>query len=191
MAGAAFHRQVREDFTDLVYLTKDEKFEAILEDIRDCRVRGQPALVGTASIDTSEYLSNLLKKANIKHEVLNAKQHEQEGEIIKNAGQKGAVTIATNMAGRGTDIILGGNINFKIQKKLYDIIFEADTRAGKIFDIALIFLIVFKPLSPGRYQSVIMISKVLLLLIIFKASSLLLAVKTSISQDNSISLRIS
>ena len=105
------HRpMVRDDRGDLIYLTTAEKFEAIVEDIRDCQTRGQPALVGTASIETSEFLSGLLDKAGIKHEVLNAKQHEREAEIVAQAGMTGAVTIATNMAGRGTDIVLGGNL---------------------------------------------------------------------------------
>ncbi|MDH5324289.1 MAG: preprotein translocase subunit SecA [Gammaproteobacteria bacterium] len=99
----------RKDHADLVYLSFEEKFEAIKEDIKDCRKRQQPVLVGTASIETSEYLSNLLKKENIPHEVLNAKQHQREAQIVAQAGSPGAVTIATNMAGRGTDIVLGGN----------------------------------------------------------------------------------
>jgi preprotein translocase subunit SecA len=85
-----------------------------MEDIRDCQLRGQPVLVGTASVETSEYLSGLLRKAGIKHSVLNAKQHEKEAHIIENAGMPGAVTIATNMAGRGTDIVLGGNLKAEI-----------------------------------------------------------------------------
>ena len=101
---------VRDDGADLVYLSKREKFDAILEDIRDCRERGQPVLVGTASIDTSELLSGLLNKEKIDHQVLNAKQHAHEAEIIAQAGRPGTVTIATNMAGRGTDIVLGGNL---------------------------------------------------------------------------------
>jgi len=106
----------RDDMSDLVFLTTEEKFEAIKEDIKDCQQRGQPVLVGTASIETSEYLSNLLKKENIKHEVLNAKHHEREAEIIAQAGSPGAVTIATNMAGRGTDIVLGGNLDVELSK---------------------------------------------------------------------------
>ncbi len=110
------HRpMVRNDMGDLVYLTIEEKFNAILGDIAECRKRGQPALVGTASVETSEYLSKLLKKESISHEVLNAKQHEREAHIIAQAGQPGAVTIATNMAGRGTDIVLGGNLNSEIE----------------------------------------------------------------------------
>jgi preprotein translocase subunit SecA len=100
---------VRDDRGDLVFLTVKEKFDAVAEDIRDCRQRGQPVLVGTTSIETSEYLSNLLKQEKIDHEVLNAKQHEREAHIVAQAGQPGAVTIATNMAGRGTDIVLGGS----------------------------------------------------------------------------------
>ncbi|WP_210398179.1 preprotein translocase subunit SecA [Motiliproteus sediminis] len=99
----------RKDFNDLVYLTMQEKFDAIIEDIRDCQERQQPVLVGTASIEMSEVISKLLDKAKIEHNVLNAKQHEREANIIAGAGRPGAVTIATNMAGRGTDIVLGGN----------------------------------------------------------------------------------
>ncbi|WP_456412345.1 preprotein translocase subunit SecA [Thiolapillus sp.] len=105
----------RDDQTDLVYLTPQEKFDAIVEDIRDCVERGQPVLVGTASIEVSELVSGLLDKANIKHEVLNAKQHEREARIVAEAGLPGAVTIATNMAGRGTDIVLGGNVDVEIE----------------------------------------------------------------------------
>ena len=107
---------IRDDRADLIYLTAEEKFEAILEDIKDCVERGQPVLVGTISIETSEFLSKFLKKAKIKHKVLNAKFHEQEAEIVADAGKIGAVTIATNMAGRGTDIVLGGNLNANIAK---------------------------------------------------------------------------
>ena len=99
---------------DFVYLTAKDKYDAIIEDIRDCVSRGQPALVGTTSIETSEYLSGLLKQQGIQHEVLNAKQHDREAAIVAQAGRPGAVTIATNMAGRGTDIVLGGNLEAEL-----------------------------------------------------------------------------
>ncbi len=107
---------VRRDYNDLVYLTIDEKYDAIVEDITDCMARGQPALVGTASIDASERLSRELDKRKIPHNVLNAKQHEREADVIAQAGSPGTVTIATNMAGRGTDIVLGGNWEAEIAK---------------------------------------------------------------------------
>ncbi|MBA6342350.1 preprotein translocase subunit SecA [Colwellia sp. MB02u-10] len=107
---------VRKDLPDLIYLTGEEKFEAILEDIKDCVKRGQPVLVGTISIETSEFLSSFLKKEKIKHKVLNAKFHQQEAEIVADAGKISAVTIATNMAGRGTDIVLGGNLTTTLEK---------------------------------------------------------------------------
>ncbi|MBB1125390.1 preprotein translocase subunit SecA [Thiospirillum jenense] len=106
---------IRDDRGDLVYLTQDEKYQAIIADIKDCIQRGQPALVGTASIETSELVSKLLNDEKIPHEVLNAKQHEREAGIIARAGEPGAVTIATNMAGRGTDIVLGGNLEAELQ----------------------------------------------------------------------------
>lgn len=110
------HRpMVRKDHPDLVYLTRDAKFNAVSRDIADCFERGQPVLVGTTSIETSELLSNHLKKAGIPHEVLNAKQHEREAQIVAQAGSKKAVTIATNMAGRGTDIVLGGSLEAQLQ----------------------------------------------------------------------------
>jgi preprotein translocase subunit SecA len=109
------HRKmVRDDQPDLVFLTEKDKFDAIIEDIQDCQERKQPVLVGTTSIETSEYLSGVLKKAGIKHQVLNAKQHEREAQIITEAGRPGTVTIATNMAGRGTDIVLGGNLTAEL-----------------------------------------------------------------------------
>jgi len=104
----------RKDNGDLIYLTQEEKFAAIIDDIKDCQQRGQPALVGTASIEVSELLSSALENEGIKHEVLNAKQHAREAQIVIQAGQPGAITIATNMAGRGTDIVLGGNIEAEI-----------------------------------------------------------------------------
>ena len=106
---------VRKDYTDTVYLTAKEKFNAIAEDIKTCVERHQPVLVGTTSIETSELLSALLKKLKVKHEVLNAKQHEREAGIVAQAGRPGAVTIATNMAGRGTDIVLGGSWQAEIE----------------------------------------------------------------------------
>jgi len=106
---------VRKDSADLVFLKKPAKYQAIIEDIRDCSERGQPVLVGTTSIETSELLAELLKKEKVAHEVLNAKQHEREAQIVAQAGRPGAVTIATNMAGRGTDIVLGGNLDAELQ----------------------------------------------------------------------------
>jgi preprotein translocase subunit SecA len=105
----------RRDEADLIYLGHDDKFQAIIEDIRDCVARNQPVLVGTASIESSEFLSLLLNKVGIKHQVLNAKFHEKEAQIIAEAGRPGAVTIATNMAGRGTDIMLGGSLTADLQ----------------------------------------------------------------------------
>jgi preprotein translocase subunit SecA len=100
---------IRADYPDMVYKTENAKFNAVIKEIEGCHAKGQPALVGTTSIEKSERLSNLLKRKGIKHSVLNAKYHEKEAEIVAQAGRFGAVTIATNMAGRGTDIILGGN----------------------------------------------------------------------------------
>src|SRR5438093_4516836 len=102
----------RVEYPDVIYRTEREKFEAVVKEIKQCHERGQPALVGTISIDRSEKLSSMLKRAGVKHVVLNAKYHEKEAEIVAQAGRKGAVTIATNMAGRGTDILLGGNPDF-------------------------------------------------------------------------------
>jgi preprotein translocase subunit SecA len=110
------HKQmIRKDEPDVIYLSAKEKFKAIVEDIKDCVKRGQPVLVGTTSIEVSEYLSNILKNEKIKHQVLNAKYHEKEAEIIMQAGTPGRVTIATNMAGRGTDIVLGGSYEAQIK----------------------------------------------------------------------------
>jgi preprotein translocase subunit SecA len=109
------HRpMIRKDSSDLVYLTQQDKFQAIIEDIRECAKKQQPVLVGTTSIETSELVAAELGKHKIPHEVLNAKQHEREAHIVAQAGRPGAVTIATNMAGRGTDIVLGGNLESEL-----------------------------------------------------------------------------
>ena len=114
------HRpMIRKDNSDFVYLTQNDKYKAIIEDIEDCVKREQPVLVGTTSIESSELISGVLTKNNIPHDVLNAKQHEREAHIVEQAGQPGKVTIATNMAGRGTDIVLGGKL-------------EADLRAAEV-----------------------------------------------------------
>ncbi|MEO8836240.1 MAG: preprotein translocase subunit SecA, partial [Caldimonas sp.] len=109
---------IRRDELDLVYKTNREKFAAVTEDIRDCYTRGQPVLVGTTSIENSELISDLLRKAGLPHQVLNAKQHAMEAGIVAQAGRPGVITIATNMAGRGTDIVLGGNVENQV--KLFD-----------------------------------------------------------------------
>ncbi|MEN5209760.1 preprotein translocase subunit SecA [Stenotrophomonas terrae] len=107
---------VRKDYPDQVFLNRKGKFNAVLADIEECAKRGQPVLVGTTSIETSEMLSEHLRKAGVKHEVLNAKQHDREATIVANAGRPGSVTIATNMAGRGTDIVLGGSLETELQE---------------------------------------------------------------------------
>ena len=122
---------LRIDLNDLVFLSQEEKFEAVIDDINEIVEKGAPVLVGTASVETSELLSGMLKKAKIKHSVLNAKQHELEANIIVNAGRPGAVTIATNMAGRGTDIVLGGNVEAEI-KALKEKGKDSDTKVAQI-----------------------------------------------------------
>ena len=113
------HRpMIRNDMPDLVHLTQEDKYQAIIEDIQACVARKQPVLVGTASIESSELLSGLLDKEGIKHNVLNAKQHEREAHVVAQAGWPGAITIATNMAGRGTDIQLGGNFEAEIADQI-------------------------------------------------------------------------
>ena len=109
---------IRDEYEDVIYRTEREKFIAVVDEIRECNAQGRPVLVGTTSIEKSERLSTLLKRKRIKHVVLNAKYHEREAEIISQAGKAGSVTIATNMAGRGTDIILGGNPEFQARLKL-------------------------------------------------------------------------
>src|ERR1051326_8027471 len=103
---------VRKDQPDLVFRTEREKFDAIVQEIKEKQETGQPSLVGTISVEKSEHLASLLKRQGVPHVVLNAKYHEREAEIVAQAGHKGAVTIATNMAGRGTDILLRGNPDF-------------------------------------------------------------------------------
>ncbi|MGD9728404.1 MAG: preprotein translocase subunit SecA, partial [Nitrospiraceae bacterium] len=125
---------VRKDYADVVYRTEKEKFNAIVEEIKDCHQRGQPVLVGTISIEKSERLAGHLSRHGIKHNVLNAKYHEKEAEIIAQAGRKGAVTIATNMAGRGTDILLGGNADFLFKRELYQDEALPDARKLEIYE---------------------------------------------------------
>ncbi len=123
---------VRQDLMDKVYLSTGEKYQAAIVDIQDCYERGQPVLVGTTSIETSELLSKLLTQAKLPHQVLNAKQHAREAEIIAQAGRPKMVTIATNMAGRGTDIVLGGNVEKPIEVLRMDESLDEATRAQKI-----------------------------------------------------------
>lgn len=123
---------IRVDELDLVYKTSRERYDAVVTDIRDCHERGQPVLVGTTSIENSELISKLLDKAQLPHEVLNAKQHQREAEIIAQAGRPRAITIATNMAGRGTDIVLGGNVEKQVQLLEADESVPADEKARRI-----------------------------------------------------------
>ena len=109
---------VRTDFSDVIYRTLPEKWDAVIEEIKECHTKGQPALVGTVSVENSELISRRLVKEKVEHNVLNAKYHEREAEIVAQAGRKGSVTIATNMAGRGTDILLGGNADFMAREFL-------------------------------------------------------------------------
>jgi preprotein translocase subunit SecA len=123
---------IRKDELDLVYKTSKEKYDAVIEDIRDCHQRGQPVLVGTTSIENSELIAGLLEKVNLPHQVLNAKQHAKEAEIVAQAGRPGVITIATNMAGRGTDIVLGGNVERQVHFLEIDEQIAADERSQRI-----------------------------------------------------------
>jgi preprotein translocase subunit SecA len=123
---------IRKDELDLVYKTTKEKYDAVIEDIKDCHERGQPVLAGTTSIENSELISGLLDRAKLPHQVLNAKQHAKEAEIIAQAGRPKMVTIATNMAGRGTDIVLGGNVEKQVQFIEADEAMPADEKAARI-----------------------------------------------------------
>jgi preprotein translocase subunit SecA len=122
----------RKDENDKVYRTAKEKWDAVIADIRDCVQRGQPVLVGTTSIEVNEFLSGVLKREKIAHQVLNAKQHDSEASIVAQAGRPGVVTIATNMAGRGTDIVLGGNIERELDAVRGNESLDAATRNAKI-----------------------------------------------------------
>ncbi len=123
---------IRKDYNDLVYRTAKEKWKAVIEDIKDCHQRGQPVLVGTTSIEVNEFLSDLLKKEGLPHQVLNAKQHASEAQVVAQAGLPGAITIATNMAGRGTDIVLGGSIAKEVEAIREDPGLSEDDKHAKI-----------------------------------------------------------
>jgi preprotein translocase subunit SecA len=123
---------IRKDDLDLVYKTAGEKYKAVIDDIRDCHQRGQPVLVGTTSIENSELISGLLDKDKLPHQVLNAKQHAKEAEIVAQAGRPGVITIATNMAGRGTDIVLGGNVEKQVHFLEIDESVAPDEKAERI-----------------------------------------------------------
>ncbi|HLL74701.1 MAG TPA: preprotein translocase subunit SecA [Pyrinomonadaceae bacterium] len=132
------HRpMIRRDYSDMIYRTIGEKWDAIVEDVRECYERGQPVLVGTVSVENSELISRKLTKEGIPHNVLNAKHHDREAEIVAQAGRKGAVTIATNMAGRGTDILLGGNPEFLAREYLKRDEIDPDEATEEQMNVAL------------------------------------------------------
>ena len=136
-----FKPMIRKDLSDLVYQTELAKWKAVLNQSKECFLTGQPILIGTSSVEKSEFLSDLFKIAKIPHQILNAKPEnvKRESEIIAQAGERSAVTIATNMAGRGTDIILGGNPYFKTKQKLYEIVIE--NKASNLKDEKILSLI--------------------------------------------------
>ena len=126
---------VRIDEQDKVYRTVNEKYRAIIDDVKACYERRQPVLLGTTSIENSELLSSMLTKEGIPHNVLNAKQHDREAQIVLEAGRPGVVTIATNMAGRGTDIVLGGGINKAVDAIRADETLTEEQREAKIAEV--------------------------------------------------------
>src|SRR6185437_10647162 len=138
---------IRKDENDLVFRTLAEKVTAIVADVKDCHERGQPVLVGTTSIENSEMLSVHLDKERLPHQVLNAKQHEREAEIVAQAGRPGVITIATNMAGRGTDIVLGGSIEAQLMKLREDPELEAAEKERSTAE--------FKRAWQGRHDEVL------------------------------------
>ena len=129
------HTMIREDRLDQVYRTGNEKYAAIINDIKDCHTRGQPVLVGTTSIENSELIAGMLEKLGLPHQVLNAKQHAREAEIIAQAGRPGVITIATNMAGRGTDIVLGGNVEKQVDFVMADEAIDPAAKQVKIVEL--------------------------------------------------------
>ena len=133
-------KMLRKDFNDQIFRTEKEKYNAITDKIIECSSRGQPVLVGTTSIEKSEKISDFLNEKKINHNVLNAKQHEKEAKIIAEAGKIGAVTIATNMAGRGTDIKLGGNKDF-IEEKIINEPEEFKKNVSKVRNLGGLFII--------------------------------------------------
>jgi len=128
-------QMVRKDYNDKIYMTAEDKFNAVIEDLKECSAKGQPSLVGTTSVESSELLSGMLTKAGLKHSVLNAKQHAREADIIIQAGYPGNITVATNMAGRGTDIILGGNPKPEVKKVREDASLTEEQKQNKIDQI--------------------------------------------------------
>jgi preprotein translocase subunit SecA len=145
---------VRKDHSDVIYRTLPEKWNAVVEEIKECHVKGQPTLVGTVSVENSELIARRLQKAGVPHNVLNAKYHEREAEIVAQAGRKGAVTIATNMAGRGTDILLGGNPEFLARELLKKQEIDPDEATDEQFEEALNQT---KPIVEAEHKEVVQV----------------------------------